>query len=210
MRKKASLPGSTEAKEAEGSHSTTQGRTEAWGSPAERSQRHCRVSITAILAGNSAFHFLRYPRLPVNLSPARAAGRGDPRRPDGTGCAEATLAATQRVWRKCPPADERGRQASASSSAVHWARSPRLATQPSGMLAARCRSLLTKLCPALHGPVNCSPPGSSLHGISQARTLGWAAVPFSRGSPQPRDPTHICCTAGRLFNAEPPGKPFAF
>ena len=60
MRKKASLPGSTEAKEAEGSHSITQSRTETWGSPAEWSQRHCKVSITAILAGNSAFHFLRY------------------------------------------------------------------------------------------------------------------------------------------------------
>ena len=37
-------------------------------------------------------------------------------------------------------------------------------------------------------PMDCSPPGSSLHGISQARTLEWVAIPFSKGSSQPRDP----------------------
>ena len=36
-------------------------------------------------------------------------------------------------------------------------------------------------------PMDCSPPGSSVHGISQARVLEWIAVSFSRGSSQPRD-----------------------
>ena len=36
-------------------------------------------------------------------------------------------------------------------------------------------------------PTDCSPPGSSVHGILQARILGWVAVPFSRRSSQPRD-----------------------
>jgi len=35
--------------------------------------------------------------------------------------------------------------------------------------------------------MNCSPPGSSVHGISQARRLGWVAISFSRVSSQPRD-----------------------
>ena len=43
------------------------------------------------------------------------------------------------------------------------------------------------------------PPGSSVHGIFQARILEWAAISFSRGSSRPRDWTPICCTAGRFF-----------
>ena len=39
--------------------------------------------------------------------------------------------------------------------------------------------------------MDCSLPSSSVHGILQARTLGWVAVPFSRGSFQPRDPTQV-------------------
>ena len=56
----------------------------------------------------------------------------------------------------------------------------------------------------------CSPPGSSVHGILQARTLEWVAIPFSRGSSQPRDWTrisYISCTAGRFITTEPPGRP---
>ena len=56
-------------------------------------------------------------------------------------------------------------------------------------------------------PMDCSPPGSSTHGISQARILEWLAIPFSRGSFQSRDQTHISCIAGRFFTTEPPGKP---
>ena len=41
--------------------------------------------------------------------------------------------------------------------------------------------------------MDCIPPGSSVHGISQTRILEWGAVPFSRGSSQPRDQTHISC-----------------
>ena len=41
--------------------------------------------------------------------------------------------------------------------------------------------------PTLCNPVDCSPPGSSVHGILQARILEWVAVSFSRGSSQPRD-----------------------
>ena len=42
-------------------------------------------------------------------------------------------------------------------------------------------------------------PGSSVHGILQARILEWVAIPFSRGSPQPRDPTQVSCIAGGFF-----------
>ena len=38
-----------------------------------------------------------------------------------------------------------------------------------------------------------APPGSSVHGILQARTLEWVAIPFSRGSSWPRDPTRVSC-----------------
>ena len=48
-------------------------------------------------------------------------------------------------------------------------------------------------------PMDCSPPGSSGYGISQASTLEWVAIPFSRESSQPRDQTWVSCIAGRFF-----------
>ena len=62
-----------------------------------------------------------------------------------------------------------------------------------------CCCLVVCLCPTLCDPMNCSPPGSSVCGISQARILEWVAIPFSRGSSGPRDRTHVSCIAGRFF-----------
>ena len=45
--------------------------------------------------------------------------------------------------------------------------------------------------PTLCDPMNCSPPGSSVRGIPQARILEWVAMPSTRGSSQPRDQIHI-------------------
>jgi len=46
----------------------------------------------------------------------------------------------------------------------------------------------------------------TLHGILQARTLEWGAIPFSRGSSQPRDRTQVSCIAVDSLPAGPPGK----
>ena len=54
-------------------------------------------------------------------------------------------------------------------------------------------------CPTLCDPMDCSPPGSSVHGILQARVLEWVAMSFSRGSSRPRDQTQVSCLAGRFF-----------
>ena len=45
------------------------------------------------------------------------------------------------------------------------------------------------------------PPGSSMHGILQARVLAWVAIPFSRESFQPRDWTQVSCIKGRFFTS---------
>ena len=63
--------------------------------------------------------------------------------------------------------------------------------------------LVAQLCPTLCDPMDCSPPGSSVHGISQARILEWVAISFSRGSSQPRDRTSVSCIAGGFFTTEP-------
>ena len=60
--------------------------------------------------------------------------------------------------------------------------------------------LVAVLCPTLYDPMNCSPPGSSVHGILQARTLEWVAIPFSRGSSPPRDQTQVSCITGGFFH----------
>ena len=61
---------------------------------------------------------------------------------------------------------------------------------------------VTPSCPTL-----CNPMDYTVHGILQARILEWVAFPFSRGSSQPRDRTHVSRTAGRSSPAEPQGKP---
>ena len=53
--------------------------------------------------------------------------------------------------------------------------------------------LVALLFLTLCDPVDYSPPGSSVHGILQARILRWVAVSYSRGSSQPRGQTHISC-----------------
>ena len=62
----------------------------------------------------------------------------------------------------------------------------------------------------LCSPVDCSPPGSSVLGILQARTLEWAAKPSSRRSSQARDQTYVSsvsCTGRQSLPLASPGKP---
>ena len=60
-------------------------------------------------------------------------------------------------------------------------------------------SEVTQSCPTLCDPMDCSLPGSSVHGIFQARVLEWVTISFSRGSSQPRDWTLVSRVAGRCF-----------
>ena len=61
-------------------------------------------------------------------------------------------------------------------------------------------------CPTLCDPMDCSLPGSFVHGILQAKMLEWVAIPFSRGSSQPRDQTQVSLQTDSL-PSEPPGNP---
>ena len=60
------------------------------------------------------------------------------------------------------------------------------------LCVCECQSLSRLL---LCDSTDCSPPGSSVCGIFQARVLEWVAMSYSRGSSQPRDQTHISCTS---------------
>ena len=64
---------------------------------------------------------------------------------------------------------------------------------------------VTQSCLTLCNPMDCSPPGSSVHGILQARILEWVAIPFSRGSSWHRDRICVSCIAGGFFLPESPG-----
>ena len=67
---------------------------------------------------------------------------------------------------------------------------------------------VTQSCPILWDPKNCSPPGSSVHGILQAKMLEWVAMPSSRGSSQPRNWTCVSCIAGEFFTTWSPRMPY--
>ena len=67
--------------------------------------------------------------------------------------------------------------------------------------------LIAQSCPTLGYPVECSPPGSSVHGILQAWILKCVANPFSRGSSLPRDWTKSLTLQADSLPSEPPRKP---
>ena len=61
-------------------------------------------------------------------------------------------------------------------------------------------------------PMDCSPPGPSVHGISQASIRGMVAISFTMGPFQPRNGTRVasrgvCCLTGRYLTSEPAGRP---
>ena len=84
----------------------------------------------------------------------------------------------------------------------------------SGLITCVRACSVAQLCPALCDFMDCSPPGSSVHGITPVRTLEWAAISSSRGifPTQGSNPTLLCLLhwqADSLPSA-PPGKPKIF
>jgi len=66
-------------------------------------------------------------------------------------------------------------------------------------MKVKSESEVTQSCPTLSDPMDCSPPGSSVHGTLQARVLEWSAIAFSRGSSWPRGQTQVSSIVGRCF-----------
>ena len=77
---------------------------------------------------------------------------------------------------------------------------------PSSLTSLPCHAKLMQSCPTLCNPRNCSPPGSSVHGILQARILEWVPFPPPRDLPdpgvEPRSPT----LQADSVSSEPPGQ----
>ena len=84
---------------------------------------------------------------------------------------------------------------------------------PSGWCMTTCFFVCVRglSCLTLCNSMDCSLPGSSLHGIFKARILEWVAISYSRGSSQPSDRTRLLrvypTLAGGFFTIAPPGKP---
>ena len=87
-----------------------------------------------------------------------------------------------------------------SGGRERWAWRPSAAALPAGsaFVSQHCSvraCSVTELCLTLCNPVDCSPLGSSVHGILQARMLEWVSMPSSRGSSWPRDGTRVSCVS---------------
>ena len=67
-----------------------------------------------------------------------------------------------------------------------------------------CCYLVSKSCPTLCDPMDCSPPDSSVYGISQARILEWVAISFSRDLPNPGSGPASSALVGGFFTTESP------
>ena len=85
------------------------------------------------------------------------------------------------------------RSAKGGSKVELWERGPLNGTV---LVSKKEQKVVSDSC----NPVDCSPPGSSVHGILQARILEWVAISFSRGTSQPT------ALAGRFCTTEPPGR----
>ena len=112
----------------------------------------------------------------------------------GWGC---ELIQRRRLW-KCIPEETTGM----------WCFS-----EVSGSFYVYMRAQLLQSWPTLWDPMDCNPPGSSVHGILQARILEWVAMSSSRGSSWCRDWICDSCSsfiADSFFTTEPPGKPWQF
>ena len=70
--------------------------------------------------------------------------------------------------------------------------------EPRGISKVKVK--VAQLCSTFCNPMDCSPPGSSVHRILQPRILEWVTVPFSMGSSQPRDQTQVSSIAVRFFS----------
>ena len=90
-----------------------------------------------------------------------------------------------------PCEEEKGALWPLSDSGKHLVGLDSTTTQPgedpSPQSAPLPCKLVSQLCPTLGDPMVCRPPGSSVHGIFQARRLEWVAIPSVRGSSRPRD-----------------------
>ena len=78
-------------------------------------------------------------------------------------------------------------------------------------IGMKVKVLVAELCLTLCNPMDCSPPGSSVHGILQARILEWVAIPFSRVSSWPKvEPRSSALQEDFFFFffllSEPPGR----
>ena len=87
-----------------------------------------------------------------------------------------------------------------SCSELHKSSSkPSASLLPDVTTESELKVFVAQSCPTLCDPMDCSPPGSSVRGIFQAKILEWVAVPSSRGSFRPGDRTRVSCIAGRFF-----------
>ena len=92
-------------------------------------------------------------------------------------------------------ADLNGKEIQGQGTCVHAQLAQLVPQKPTHHKGKRRR----QSCPTLFCPVDCSPPGFSIHGVLQARIPEWVAFPFSRRSSRPRDRTWVSRIAGRSF-----------
>ena len=71
-------------------------------------------------------------------------------------------------------------------------------------MKVKSESEVAQSCPTLSDPMDCSPPGSSIHGIFQARVLEWGAIAFSSGNAAPVNvnTAPLCLEAKALLGPE--------
>ena len=106
-----------------------------------------------------------------------------------------------RAWSLCSATRETTAMRSPCTSTEQQPLVSKTRESPCTVTKTRCNQYVKSLSRVrLCDPVDWSPPGSSVHGIFQARILEWVAIALSRGSSQPRDQIQVSCIAGRCFN----------
>ena len=114
----------------------------------------------------------------------------------------AALLTLDKMWKqpKCPPTDGWVEKMWCTYTVEYYSAFKKKGTEPymTTWMNLACM-LVTLSCPTLCDPLDCSLPGSFVHGIFQARILKWVAISSHSGSSLPRDWTHVSCIASRFF-----------
>ena len=108
-----------------------------------------------------------------------------------SGCSDGTSGTQHRAPRREGPSKVSGLMETSKGQLPELGLTPHIASKPD--MCVCVHTLVTQSYLTLCNTMDCSPPGSTLCGIFQARILKWVAISSSRGSSQPRDQTHMSC-----------------
>ena len=168
------------------------------------SKHHCPTAVSAVVL--SACFSRQRPREKVHAPEAAFVGLCPSWEQLGAGFQGWGRLCPRGLWAPQVPWPRTTCGVSGGLDQRHWDNIDRKGIKMHALNFICCCCLVTQPCWTLLQPTGYSPPGSSVHGVFQARVLGGLPLPYSRGSSRLGAQTCISCLAGGFVTTQPPGK----